>query len=110
MRLTATQLSAEEMKNVARRLHVDQKKQRRSSTEVNKMHGLVRLHDMRTIAAWLGYILISFCDLVTTCTLTMLGALEVVRAAYCALYIVKLTLHYIEKLHTVYLKLYKPKL
>jgi len=25
----------------------------------------------------------------------MLGALEVVRAAYCALYIVKLTLHYI---------------
>jgi len=24
-------------------------------------------------------------ELVTTCTLTMLGALEVVRAAYCAL-------------------------
>ena len=30
-------------------------------------------------------------ELVTTCTLTMLGAPEVVRAAYCAL---KLTLHY----------------
>jgi len=26
-------------------------------------------------------------ELVTTCPLTMLGALEVVRAAYCALYI-----------------------
>ena len=28
------------------------------------------------------------------CTLTMLGALEVVRAAYCVLQIVKFTLHY----------------
>ena len=28
-------------------------------------------------------------------SITMLGALEVVHAAYCALYIVKLTLHYI---------------
>ena len=29
------------------------------------------------------------------CTLTMLGALEVVRTAYCTLKNVKLTLHYI---------------
>jgi len=28
------------------------------------------------------------------CTLTMLGALEVVRTAYCVLQIVKFTLHY----------------
>jgi len=50
----------------------------------------ILLHTMYFVNRFPGIIIIIIIffqpvELVTTCTLTMLGALEVVRAAYCAL-------------------------